>query len=117
MTVALLLRVYSFEYLQVGAQAVDFVQHEIDVLFLDGSRRDDGSEEVGPTVVGLVADHQCARHHHAGFDDWADLEEDFYEIRPLKIKFSEFIPLPTPFLSPGCVGLHEVGSGCTRTRR
>lgn len=74
MTVPLLLRVYSFEYLQVGAQAVDFVQHEVDVLLVDGGRRDDGSEEVWPTVIGLIADHQCARLHHAGFDDWTNLE-------------------------------------------
>lgn len=62
--------------LQVLAQSLDFVQHEVDVLLGDGRRRDDRTEEIRTTIVRLVANHQRARLHHFALDDGADLRTE-----------------------------------------
>lgn len=53
--------------LQIVSQAIQLVQHEVNVVLSDCSRRDDAAEEVGPPVVRLIADHQRAGLHHPGF--------------------------------------------------
>lgn len=59
--------------LQVIAQAMDLLQHEVHIGLVDRCRRDDRAEEVGSPVVRLIAHHQGALLHHPALDDGADL--------------------------------------------
>ena len=55
-------------YLQIYPKSVELLQHEVHVLLGACLVGDDGPEEVGLVVQGLVADHQVARVHHPGLE-------------------------------------------------
>lgn len=72
--------------LQVVAQAVKLLQHKVDVLLGHGGRGHDGAEEVGTTIVRLVAHHHRSALHHPGLDNGTDLRvgaENPVKILPL----------------------------------
>ena len=50
--------------LQIVAESVELLEHEVDVLLGLGLVGDDGPEEVGELAQGLVTDHHAARLHH-----------------------------------------------------
>jgi len=54
--------------LEVVAEPVEGLKHEVDVLLLDRLVGDDAPEEVGVLAQGLVADHDRALGHHPGLD-------------------------------------------------
>lgn len=56
------------------AQSVHLSQEEIDVSFRHGGTGNDVPEEVGTSIVRLIANHQCTRLHHAAFQNRADLK-------------------------------------------
>lgn len=60
--------------LQVLTQPVHLGQEEIDVGLRHGGAGDDVPEEVGPSIIRLIADHQRAGLHHAALQDGTDLE-------------------------------------------
>lgn len=43
--------------LQILTETIDFVEHKVNVLFIDSLRRNNRSEEVWSSVVRLIADH------------------------------------------------------------
>lgn len=55
-------------------QPIHLGQEEIDVSFRHGSTRNDIPEEIWPSIVGLVANHQCTSLHHATLQNWANLK-------------------------------------------
>jgi hypothetical protein len=54
---------------------VHLCQEEIYIAFGDSCRRDDVSEEVWSSVVGLVSHHEGTRLHHSRFHDGTHLSE------------------------------------------
>jgi len=62
------------DFLQIMTQSVHLGQKEVDIGLRHRGTGDDISEEVGPPIVRLIADHQRAGLHHAAFQNWADLE-------------------------------------------
>lgn len=61
--------------LQILAEAINLVEHKVDVGFGDRDRRNDRAEKVGTPIVRLVAHHQRAGLHHPGLYDRADLAQ------------------------------------------
>lgn len=62
------------DFLQVMAQSVHLRQEKIDVDLRYGGTGNDIPEEVGPSIVRLVSDHQRAGLHHATLQNWTYLE-------------------------------------------
>jgi len=62
------------DFLQIMTQSVHLGQEEVDIGLRHRGTGDDISEEVGPPIVRLIANHQRAGLHHAAFQNRADLE-------------------------------------------
>lgn len=58
---------------------VHLCQEEIYIAFGDSCRRDDVSEEVWSSVVGLVSHHEGTRLHHSRFHDGTHLQDSSYD--------------------------------------
>jgi len=63
------------DFLQVMAQSIHLSQEKIDVDLRYSGTGNDVPEEVGPSIIWLVANHQSASLHHATFQNWTYLEE------------------------------------------
>lgn len=62
------------DFLQVVAQSIHLSQEKIDIGLRYSGTGDDIPEEVGSSIVRLVANHQRASLHHAAFQNWTYLE-------------------------------------------
>lgn len=62
------------DFLQVMAQSVHLGQEEIDVGLRYGGTGDNIPEEVGPSIIRLIANHQRTSLHHATLQDWTNLK-------------------------------------------
>lgn len=63
------------DFLQVMAQSIHLSQEKIDVGLRYSGTGNDIPEEVGPSIVRLVTNHQRTRLHHATFQNWTYLEK------------------------------------------
>lgn len=59
----------------VLSEAIHLREQEVDIALSDGGGGDDVAEEVGTSVVRLVAHHQRAGLHHAALQLCAHLEK------------------------------------------
>lgn len=58
---------------KVGSKSIQFTQHKVDILLLDGRVRYDATEKVWRVSERLIADHQRPRVHHLGLELGSDL--------------------------------------------
>lgn len=61
------------DFLQVMAQSIHLRQEKIDVGLRYSGAGNNIPEEVGPSIVRLVTNHQRASLHHATFQNWTYL--------------------------------------------
>lgn len=61
------------ERLQIVAKSIHFWKEKIDILFCNCCRRDDISEEVGSSIIWLIAYHQSTTLHHSSLHHRAHL--------------------------------------------
>ena len=57
------------------SEPFDGFEHKVNVLLLHGLVGDNAAEEVGELSERLVADHDRALSHHAGFDGGSHLKK------------------------------------------
>lgn len=64
------------DFLQVMAQSIHLSQEKIDISLRYSGTGNDVPEEVGPSIIRLVTNHQSASLHHATFQNWTYLEKE-----------------------------------------
>jgi len=62
------------DFLQVMAQSIHLSQEKVDISFRYSGTGNDIPEEVGPSIVRLITNHQRTSLHHATFQNWTYLE-------------------------------------------
>ena len=72
---------FEWQVLEVGAEAVDFFDEEVDVDFTDGLIGNDAPEEVRKLTLGLVAHHEGTGGHHATLQDRRYLSQKSVALR------------------------------------